>query len=207
MRNVVSNLGFLLVGIAGVWWSVENREQLGADLPAAIALFAATGLTAFGSSWFHLEPLVAGKLNRFGLLLDRLPMTIAFAALLALVLRDRMFRDAGSLLLLLLLATGLATLAYWYVCNRLFPYAFFQGYAALGTLLLIGVLRPTYTGAGYVVAGVFLFGAAKAFEAFDAQIYRRLRFGGHPLKHIAGALAALMILWWLVAREPMPPAQ
>lgn len=202
MRNVVSNAGFLLVGLAGVVCVVRRKQELGDDYPAALTLFAGVTLTAFGSGWFHLQPLIDGKLNRSGLLFDRLPMTIAFAAFLALVVRDRMFRHRATLPLLI--ALGVATLVYWFQCDRLFPYAFFQGYAAAGTLLMICVLPPSYTEAGYVAAGVFLFAIAKVFEDLDAQVFDKWQFGGHPLKHLAGAVAALLILLWLLKRRPMP---
>jgi hypothetical protein len=201
MRNVVSNAGFLIVGLTGVVWAMRRRAQLGDDYAAALTLFTGVTFTAFGSAWFHLEPLRGGALNREGLLLDRLPMTIAFAALLALVFRDRVLHRHHRWLLPLMLATGVATLVYWYACDRLLPYAFFQGYVAVGTLLMLAVLPPAYTGARWVAAAVLFFGVAKICEALDTRIFELCRFGGHPLKHVAGAVAALMILLWLCFRR------
>jgi hypothetical protein len=199
LRNVLSNAGFLLVGIAGFF--CIRRRDLGGDDAAALTFFAGVTLTAFGSAWFHLQPRIGGMLNRGGLLLDRLPMTIAFAALLALVFRDRVLRRHHRWLLPLMIVLGTASLVYWYACDRLLPYAFFQGYTAAGTLLLIALLRPTYTGARYMLAAVVFFGIAKVCEARDQQFFDALQFGGHPLKHVAGALAALMILLWLRFRR------
>jgi hypothetical protein len=117
------------------------------------------------------------------------------------VLRDRVFHRPSRSALLLLAITGIATTMYWYWSGDLYPYAFFQFYAAAGTLLMIMTLRPSYTESGYVVAAVFLFGISKLFEDLDWALFRKWGFGGHPLKHIASAIAALMILLWLVKRS------
>lgn len=190
--NVVSNAGFLIVGGAGL---LLRRNDA-----AAKTLFIGVILTAFGSAYFHADPLdAAGDLNRFTLLWDRLPMTIAFAGFLALVLHDRVGVSRWTLPLLAVI--GIATVVWWYVTNDLFPYALFQLFAPVGTLILITVLQPRFTEAGYLAAGVFLFGIAKVFEALDDAIAKLGPIGGHPLKHVAGALAALMILLWLVKRH------
>lgn len=203
-RNVVSNLGFLIIGAAGLCWTFGHRQMLGDDFAAAVTLFAGVIGTAFGSSYFHVTPLSGNTLNRFTLLWDRIPMTVAFAGLLALMLRDRVFHQPNALPLPLLVLFGIATTLYWYWARDLRPYAFFQLYAAAGTLLLIVTLRPSYTEAGYVTAAVFLFAIAKVLEDLDHEIHQRWRIGGHPLKHLAGAGAVLMILLWLMKRSALP---
>ena len=200
-RNVLSNAGLLLVGAAGVWWSMRRRSELADDFAATLALFGGVIATAFGSAYFHSDPLVRGELNRFTLFWDRLPMTIAFAGLLALVLRDRVFHRPNRIALPLLAMAGIATTLYWYGSGDLHPYAFIQFYAAAGTLLMMTALRPSYTESGYVVAAVFLFGMAKVFEDLDWDLFRRWGVGGHPLKHVAAAIATLMILLWLMKRR------
>jgi hypothetical protein len=198
-RNVASNGAFLLVGGAGVVWSMRHRRVLGEDYAAALALFGGVIATGFGSAYFHADPLVGDRLNRFTLLWDRLPMTIAFAGLLALVLRDRVFQH--RIVLPLLAIVGIATTLYWYWSHDLYPYAFFQFYTAVGTLLIVMVVRPVFTEAGYVVAAVVLFGVSKVFEDFDHAVFAKWGIGGHPLKHLVSALAALMILLWLEKRR------
>jgi hypothetical protein len=200
-RNVLSNLGFVIVGAAGVLWAMRHRRELADDSAAVLTLFGGVIATAFGSAYFHLTPLDGGELNRFTLLWDRIPMTVAFAGLLALVLRDRVFHRPNRVALPMLALIGIATTLYWYWSWDLYPYAFFQLFAAAGTLLMISTLRPSFTESGYVAAGVFLFGISKVFEDFDRAIHSRWHVGGHPLKHIAGAMAALMILFWLQKRR------
>lgn len=201
-RNVLSNLGLVIVGAAGVLWSLRHRRE---DFAESLTLFAGVVAAGLGSMYFHGQPLLderLNRLNRYALLWDRMPMTIAFAGLIALMLRDRVLRRPNRALLPLLVVIGLATALYWYWSGDLYPYAFFQFYTAAGTLLMIMTLRPAYTEAGYVAAAVFLFGISKVFEDFDWLIYGKWDIGGHPLKHIASAAAALMILLWLVKRRP-----
>lgn len=207
--NVYSNAGFAIVGAIGIAYVMKHRRQIGDDDAAALTTFIGVLLTAFGSAWFHLEPLANGVTNKQTLLWDRLPMTIAFAGLIALVLRDRVFDRSHNAVLTILLVVGIGTVVWWYATDQLFPYAFFQLFAAAAPLLLLMTLRGSHTESGYVLAGIVLFGVAKLFEGLDAAIYERTshRIAGHPLKHIAGAFAALTILIWLAKRltPPAPP--
>ncbi len=193
-RNVYSNAGFLVVGIAALC-----SRRVRAD-DGAIILFAALLATAAGSAFFHLRPLTGdGGINRWRLLWDRLPMVFAFAGMLALVLRDRVSRPT-RLALPALAVIGVATVFYWFWSNDLFPYALFQLLVPAGTLLMVTMLRPRFTESGYVAAAIFLFGIAKTFEDFDDEVFAKWGIGGHPLKHITAAAAAVMILFWLMKR-------
>lgn len=205
--NVLSNAGFLAVGIIGIARVVARREQLRDDFAPALVLFAGVLLTAFGSAWFHAWPLKNGETNADTLLVDRLPMAIAFAGLIALALRDRVFDRPHPIVLPLLMILGCATVVWWYATTDLAPYAFFQAWTALGTLLALIAFRPRFSRGRDLVAALLLFGAAKVFEGGDRWIYAHTRsmIAGHPLKHIAGAVAAWMVLVWLMRREPLTP--
>ena len=71
--NVVSNLPFLAVGVAGL-----RRFR---NDPATVVFFLGVLLTGVGSSYYHWDP------NDDTLFWDRLPMTLSFAAILALVVQ------------------------------------------------------------------------------------------------------------------------
>lgn len=194
-RNVFSNFGFLLVGAAGVRWARRHRDE------SALALFAGIIATAFGSAYFHRSPLIDGELNRFTLLWDRLPMTIAFGGFLALMFEDRVFARPNRIALPLFIGFGFASALFWFFSGNLVPYGFFQLYVAAGTLLMMALLPPKFTESGYVVASVVLFGVAKIFEDLDHQVFAKWSIGGHPLKHITATIAAWMILLWLQKRR------
>jgi hypothetical protein len=80
--NVVSNASFIAVGVAGL-----RRFRDGA---AALVFFSGVLLTGIGSSYYHWDP------NDGTLFWDRLPMTLSFAAIFAVVIGERVQREARS---------------------------------------------------------------------------------------------------------------
>ncbi len=76
--NVLSNLPFLLAGLYGLW----RYPRLAApqSRPGYLTLCVGILLVAFGSAGYHLAP------SNASLVWDRLPMTLAFMALLALLI-------------------------------------------------------------------------------------------------------------------------
>jgi len=98
--NVVSNLPFLAVGVAGLRRFHQN--------PATAVFFAGVFLTGIGSSHYHWNP------NDGTLFWDRLPMTLSFAAIFALVVEERVSPRAGAILLWPALAIGLFSLLLWH---------------------------------------------------------------------------------------------
>ena len=72
---VISNIPFLLVGIAGLRYC--RSSLLLSYRLAWVIFFAGVAIISAGSAWYHLNP------NNDALVWDRLPMTIAFMGLLA----------------------------------------------------------------------------------------------------------------------------
>src|SRR5271156_3659257 len=155
--NVVSNLPFLAVGAAGLW---RFRDD-----PATIVLFLGIFLTGIGSSYYHWDP------NDRTLFWDRLPMTLAFAAILALVVKERVNARAGAILLWPALAIGFFMLLLW--CWNHGPLLFFlvQFFPGLAVLLLFLMCPPKYTGTYYWIIAAALYALAKVFEFSDGAIY------------------------------------
>ena len=98
-RDVASNAGFLIAGIAGliVVFSGRARFEFASERWPWAAFFLGILLTAFGSSYYHLAP------DNERLFWDRLPMTMAFMGLLASQIVDRVGVRVGLMLLLPLL--------------------------------------------------------------------------------------------------------
>lgn len=163
-------------------------------------------LTAFGSSWYHLNP------NDATLVWDRIPMTIGFLALLTAVIAERVSVKAGLALLAPLILIGLASVIYWEVTRQhgrgdLRPYAFAQFGSLLILLLLIVLFSPRYTRTYDLGISLGLYALAKLFEAADRPIFAVLRIvSGHTLKHIAAALSAYWIVRMLRLRRAIRPA-
>lgn len=189
--NVASNAGFLLAGIAGLAVAGRRRtafETGGERLPWAV-LFVGVVLTAAGSTWYHLAP------DNERLFWDRLPMTIAFMALVASQIVDRISVRLGLALLAPMLLLGASTAVYWRATERagagnVLPYSILQGYAVL-VLLLLAFLYPSRYTRGrdlYLVFGWYVL--SKVLEALDAPVFSLGQVvSGHTLKHLAAAAA------------------
>jgi hypothetical protein len=201
--NVLSNLPFLLVGVLG-WHVVAKARSLQAAERWSYALcFAGVTLTAFGSAWYHWSP------NNDTLVWDRLPMTLGFMGLLAGTICERVSQRAGAMLLVPLVAVGIATVVYWRMTEAtgagdLRPYALVQfGPAVLiPALLLLFPARYTLAIRYWRVFGWYA--AAKFLEAADRRVFSAGGVvSGHTLKHLASAWACYEIAQILRLREPL----
>jgi hypothetical protein len=213
--NVVSNLPFLVVGVLGLRF-LGSRKALRPGGPFAqpaerwpfILFFLGVGLTAFGSAYYHLDP------NNGRLLWDRLPMAVAFMALFAAVLAERVNPSIGLALLPVLVIAGLASVLYWHWTEErgegdLRPYYLVQ----FGTLLALPVLLllfpPRYTGTAFLFGALGWYVVAKVLEhLLDAPIFALGGWvSGHTLKHLAAALASYWVLRWVKGRVPIAPGE
>jgi hypothetical protein len=201
--DVVSNAAFVLAGLAGLAVVMRRGTAFAADIerwPYAV-FFVGVLLTGLGSAYYHLMP------ENESLFWDRLPMTIAFMSLVAAQVVDRIDTRTGLVLLLPMLLVGVASVLYWRATERIgagnvVPYAVLQFYAVV-ILFLLAKLQPSrYTRGNdiyWVFAGYVL---AKLLETFDQPLYE---FGhiasGHTLKHIAAAIAGLVVARMLYLRK------
>ncbi len=102
--NVLSNLPFLLVGLAGLRWLLGHPGASERVLrPAWLLLFAGVALVGLGSAWYHLAP------SNGALVWDRLPMTLAFMALFSVVIGEHISLRLGRQALWPLLVAGVAS--------------------------------------------------------------------------------------------------
>jgi hypothetical protein len=188
--DVVSNLPFALIGIAGM-------RLVRGDRPA-LAFFFGVFLTGLGSAWYHWRP------DDMGLFWDRLPMTVAFMAILAHAIGERVDRRAGALLLWPLLALGAGSLLVWLQFDDLRLYVWVQFFPILLLLLLFLLFPPMYTATGYWFAAAGLYVLAKGLEYSDAAIYSAGHvLSGHTLKHLAAAGACYALLRAFQTRRPI----
>ena len=200
--DVASNLGFLLVGVAGLWVALRSRTrfEFAAERWPWVVFFSGMVLTAAGSSYYHLAP------DNERLFWDRLPMTVAFMSLIAAQIVDRISVRAGLALLLPMLLVGAASVVYWRATERagvgnVVPYAVLQGYSVV-ILLLMTLWQPSrYTRGGDIYWVFTAYVVAKLLELFDAQVLSLGHLAsGHTLKHLAAALAGLVVGRMLMLR-------
>lgn len=199
--DVVSNIPFFFVGLWGL--SITARRVHDAERWAYLTLFAGVLLTCFGSAYYHWDP------NNQTLVWDRLPMTIAFMALLSAIISERIDRGLGVRLLVPLVLLGFASVIYW---NRtelagagdLRPYVLVQFGTLLLLILVLLLFPPRFTGTRYLIYAFGLYVLAKIFEQLDTPIYHALRIlSGHTLKHLAAAAAITCIVIALRRRTPI----
>jgi hypothetical protein len=186
--NVATNLPFLAVGVAGL---LHARE---AALPRHFVVYCAgVALVALGSAWYHLAP------SNPALVFDRLPMTVAFMAMFAAVVADRVSLPLGQALLWPCVAIGIGSIGWWHWTETagagdLLPYAFVQFLPMLLIPLMLLLFRGELLAARWLWAALGAYVLAKVAEYFDGAIYALGGFlSGHSLKHLLAALAA----WWI----------
>jgi hypothetical protein len=188
--NVTSNLPFALVGAVGLW---QFRND-----PATIVFFAGVFLTAFGSAYYHWAP------SDGTLFWDRLPMAIAFSAVLAAAVEERIDARTGRMLLWPLVVLGVISLLVWRWTGDLRLYAWVQFFPVLALPVMFLLLKPKYTGTMYWIIAAGWYVLAKVLEYTDAAIYSAGHWlSGHTLKHLAAAAATYAILRYYQTRRPI----
>ncbi len=199
--DVVSNFAFLLVatwGLSAVQRARSiNRAGVSVSLLPYAVFFAAVGLVAAGSAYYHYHP------DNERLVWDRLPMTIAFMSLFSLIISERIHPVFGTYWAMPgLIMLGIASVFYWHFSERadhgdLRFYGLVQFYPPLA-IPVICVLFPNRTGlnAGYLIGLFLCYVLAKTFEHLDYEVYTLTRgsISGHTLKHLSAALGCCFVL-------------
>jgi hypothetical protein len=201
--DVASNVAFALAGAAGLAVSLGRSGRFQSSVerwPYAI-FFVGVLLTAAGSAYYHLAP------DNETLFWDRLPMTIAFMALVASQVVDRISVRAGLALLLPMLMLGAASVVYWRLTERtgagnVMPYGILQAYS-MAILLLMAAVTPSRYSLGHYLYWVFgWYLLSKFFETFDAELMGLGQMvSGHTLKHLAAAIAPVAVCLMLTRRS------
>jgi len=205
--NVVSNLGFVIVGLGGLVWIARAGRGLARSLAdrwervAATVFGAGVALIGAGSAWYHWAP------DNERLVWDRLPMTLVFMSLAALVIGDRVGSAVGRRLFAPMLAIGPASVVVWHVTERigrgdLRLYALVQFLPLLVIPLLLVLVPGRYTGAGFLWATLGLNALGKVTELLDRETLAVFGISGHTLKHVLMAVATALVLRMLAVRRP-----
>ncbi len=209
--NVISNLVFLIVGIAGLLYLKKgvllSRHQpvaTGIEMGLYRLVFASTGAACVGSIYYHWEP------NLISLFWDRLPIAIGFMSLLAATLVERFVAHWLTYFVILLPIAGALSSLYWlwselYGVGNLNFYIAAQFCSIILILLLVSGLPSRYTHASDIYRVMFIYGLAKLAEIADQEIYQLGNIiSGHTLKHVLAGLAVYFILRMLKKRALKP---
>ena len=195
--NVLSNLPFLIVGFIGLYkLFVKKNLHIIYEMKTAYALlFFGVLLVAFGSGYYHLAP------NNQTLVWDRLPMTIAFMAMFAIIIAEFISIRLGKTLLWPLLIAGVASVFYWHFTELqgmgdLRFYAVVQFFPMLVMPVILVCFKPRFDQLNAYWVLFASYALAKVFELFDQSVYGFLGFAisGHSIKHIVPALGLYVLL-------------
>jgi hypothetical protein len=201
--NVVSNLFFALVGLAGLFSLCIRRSLvvIRSIFPVYVTFFAALVIIAPGSAYYHWMP------NNQSLVWDRLPITLAFMSFFTLILAERISLKFSKMIFLPLIITGILSIVYWHYSELagegdLRPYGLVQFLPILliPVILLMFEARFTHDRALWWFLGCYL--VAKGFEIFDDQVLDFLVvISGHSLKHLFAGSGCLIYLRYLQIRK------
>ncbi len=197
--DAVSNLGFLVVGAIGLVFVLGRPGRTMFPAPGErwpyVVLFAGIGSVALGSAYYHLDPTTGA------LFWDRLPMSVAFMALFAAIVMDRIHLAAGLVALPVAVGLGVASVVYWHLTEAaghgdLRFYGLVQFYPMLAVPLACWLFPGRHTRGRHIVYMILWYGLAKAFEHWDLAILGLLggSISGHTLKHLTAAVAAYMLV-------------
>jgi ceramidase len=181
--DVLSNIPFIVVGVMGLLMLWRRG-----GLRAYWVFFFAILATGFGSAYYHLAP------DDGRLVWDRMPIAIAFMALLSAVVSEQVHAKGGNALLIPLVALGAASVWWWAKVDDLRPYLLVQ-YGGLAAIAGLCAWFPSRNRLMLAAAGIY--GVAKACELNDRLIFELTAgaLSGHTLKHVLAALALFVITW------------
>lgn len=194
--DVVTNAPFLVLGALGLLflWRGATRDSFtgAAERLRLMVFFAGVLLTGVGSAYYHFEP------GNGTILWDRLPMSLAFMSLFAIVIGELLSPRAATALFGPLLAGGVASVFWWAWTEHLGHgdlklYGVMRFYPMVVMVLMLWLLPSRYSHAG-MYWGLFLgYTLAKSLELTDHPVYRLTGLlSGHSLKHLAAAGG----IWW-----------
>lgn len=200
LLNVVSNVAFVLGGMAGIVFLWRCADS---SFPKALwgVFFAGALLTGIGSEYYHYAP------DNARLVWDRLPMTLVFMSLLAALIAERISTKGGQILLVPLLLLGVGSVLYWHFTEQvgqgdLRLYGFLQFYPVLLIPALLRLFPARFTHSYYLMGMIGLYALAKISEHFDGEL---LVVGhllsGHTVKHLLASLPIWFALRMLRTRR------
>jgi Ceramidase len=187
--DVLSNLGFVAVGLLGLYRLRQGLRPLSRIVHLSLnVLFLGLFLTGFGSAYYHWNP------NDETLVVDRLPMTIVFAGVFGALVGERISSRSGAIVLILMLVVGPASVFYWQYTGDLALYAEVQFGGMAAILLLLSLTQRGHDPFPWWTL-IAWYAISKVVETGDLFIWHATRelFAGHAVKHIAAAIGGLAL--------------
>ena len=176
--NVISNLPFILLGILGL----RNGQKSRLDATHRIVLYLGILLIGLGSAYYHLVP------TNFSLIWDRLPMTLVFMSLYAVLVAEFITKKYSNKLLILLLLIGLYSIFHWVFVEDLRIYIVVQFFPIISIPIILLTFSSSGIGSKAFWVLLLWYAGAKLSEHFDTEIHSYLHYiSGHSIKHLLAA--------------------
>ncbi|MCU0429230.1 MAG: ceramidase [Cytophagaceae bacterium] len=191
--NVVSNLGFILVGVVGF---LHSSKLVDARRPMLMFFWFAMILTGLGSAYYHWSP------NHARLVWDRIPMSLAFMTLLTLAINEHVHSRLAKRIWIPLLAAGVISVVHWYLSEKagkgdLRWYAWVQFYPMLAIPILLIMYQRAGAWKSIWLPILLCYALAKGLELADHTLWNwGIGLSGHPLKHLLAAAAVVPVVQW-----------
>jgi len=207
--DVVSNLAFFGAGMMGLvllFRVRQDRSRLITPQEFYPFLFAYAGIALIfpGSAYFHFDP------GNETLVWDRLPMTLVFMSVFAMVLTERLQLRRPGFLLIILLMLGVGSVVYWHFTEQagrgdLRLYGLVQYLPLLLYPFLFSWFPPRYSGTRYLLEMLGWYLVAKLFEFYDEMVWSWTGevVSGHSIKHLCAAVATYGLVRYLKHRRSL----
>lgn len=196
--NVISNIPFVVIGLAGMFFILYSKKQERHILSiSSFVFFLGIFFAGIGSAYYHLYP------STQTLVWDRLPMTMAFMAFFSIIISECMDEQAGKKFLFPFLLIGLFSVYYWQMTElrgsgdlRFYFLVQFLPMVLIPLILLLFKTNGRSTGYFWLVLMAYVI--AKVFESADAEVFTATgSISGHSIKHVVAAFAPLIYLRFL----------
>lgn len=196
--NVFSNIPFLLIGVYGIFYLINNRKKIIEPLFLNyILFFLGIILIGLGSSYYHLSPC------NDTLIWDRMPMTISFMAFFSIIIGENINAKIGKRFLFPLIIIGIGSVLYWYYTEStgngdLRFYFIVQFLPMILTPIILFLFKPIKKHSLFIWLVIIMYTIAKVTEVCDFEIFAFLKYiSGHSIKHFFAALGSACLLMHL----------
>ena len=198
--DVLSNLGFALAGLCGLF-TLHSITHLPTVMKRwLIAYCWSLLLVAAGSAYYHLAP------SNQTLVWDRLPMTFAFSLFFGLMIASHLSIALAKKVLPWLVLAGAGSVMYWHHsevtgAGDLRFYAAFQFLPMVLSLMMLLLFPSRDLAKTSLALTLLLYALAKLAELGDGTIYAATgSLSGHTLKHLLAAAGAWTVIQAAQAR-------
>ena len=195
--NVLTNIAFLAVGVAGYFTAVARAPT--ESRAAWCVLFAGIIAVGLGSGYYHWRP------SSSSLVWDRLPMTVGFMGLFVALLVEWINPRLQRWLLIPACVLGVSSVWHWQYTDDLRLYAWVQFFPLLCLIIIPFIGANRYSHRLYLLYAFCGYMAAKLAELFDTEIFALSGelVSGHAVKHLLAAASIWGLYLMLSRRTPL----